>query len=74
MNILHGTWSCSLNQINKGMSQIFDTPYRRVLQVYVQKMFFHNGGIANKVDNQWESIFNDGGIANQVDNQSNVKV
>jgi hypothetical protein len=56
------------------MSQIFDTPYRRVLQVYVQKMFFHNGGIANKVDNQWESIFNDGGIANQVDNQSNVKV
>jgi len=40
MNILHGTWSCSLNQINKGMSKIFDTPYRKVLQVMFKKCFF----------------------------------
>jgi hypothetical protein len=62
-----------LNQINRGTSQIFNTPYRKVLQVLFKKCF-HDGSIANKVDNQLESVFHDEGIANQVDNQSNMKL
>jgi hypothetical protein len=39
MKVLHGAWSCSLKQINKGISQVFDTPYIKVLQVLLIKCF-----------------------------------
>jgi hypothetical protein len=38
MKVLHGAWSCSLKQINKGTIKVFDTLDMRVLQV-VQKEF-----------------------------------
>jgi hypothetical protein len=39
MKVLHGAWSCPLKQINKGMIQVFDTPYIRVLQVLLRECF-----------------------------------
>jgi hypothetical protein len=32
MKVLHGAWSCSFKQINKGMIKVFDTPRIKVLQ------------------------------------------
>jgi hypothetical protein len=37
MKVLHGAWSCSLKQINKGTIKIFDTPYIKVLQVLLRE-------------------------------------
>jgi hypothetical protein len=39
MKLLHGAWSCSFKQINKGLSKVFDTPYIKVLQVLFKKCF-----------------------------------
>jgi hypothetical protein len=39
MKVLHGAWSCSLKQINKGTIKIFDTLDIRVLQVLFKKSF-----------------------------------
>jgi len=50
MKVLHGAWSCSCKQINKGMIQVFDTPYIMVLQVLLKKVF--HGGIAIQADYQ----------------------
>jgi len=33
MKVLHGAWSCSLEQITKGTINIFATTYLRVLQI-----------------------------------------
>jgi hypothetical protein len=33
MKVLHGAWSCSLKQINKGTIKVFDIPYKWALQV-----------------------------------------
>jgi hypothetical protein len=35
MKVLHGTWSCSLNQITKGTTKIIFTIYIKVLQIHV---------------------------------------
>jgi hypothetical protein len=35
MKVLHGTWSCSLNQITKGTIKIILTIYIKVLQIDV---------------------------------------
>jgi hypothetical protein len=39
MKVLHGGWSCSLKQINKGTIKVFDTPYIKVLQVLLREFF-----------------------------------
>jgi hypothetical protein len=56
MKVLHGAWSCSLKQINKGTIKVFDTPYIKVLQVLLESVF-HDKGIANKVDYQSNTKF-----------------
>ncbi len=35
MKVLHGTWSCSLNQITKSTIKIFFTTYINILQIDV---------------------------------------
>jgi len=49
MKVLHGTWTCSLKQINRGTIKISDTPYIKVLQVLLRECF--PWGVANQVDN-----------------------
>jgi hypothetical protein len=39
MKVLHGAWSCSFKQGNKGTIKVFDTPYIRVLQVLLRECF-----------------------------------
>jgi hypothetical protein len=39
LKVLHGTWSFSLKQINKGTIEVFDTPYIKVLQVLLIQCF-----------------------------------
>jgi hypothetical protein len=39
MKVLHGAWSCSFKQINKGMIKIFDTPLYKGIASFVQKVF-----------------------------------
>ncbi len=40
MKVLHGTWSCSLNQLNEGTIKNLSPPYVRVLQIDIG--FKHN--------------------------------
>jgi hypothetical protein len=37
MKVLHGPWPCSLKQINKKLIKVFNTPYIRVLQVFLRE-------------------------------------
>jgi hypothetical protein len=39
MKVLHGTWSCSFKQINKGMVKVFDTPHIRLVQDLFRECF-----------------------------------
>jgi len=50
MKVLHGAWSCSFKQINKGTIKAFNTPYIKVLQFLFRKSF--PWGIANQMNNQ----------------------
>jgi hypothetical protein len=48
MKVLHGIWSCSFKQINKGTINVFDTPYIRVLQVFFHRMISMMGLLQTK--------------------------